>query len=632
MPFFDAKDKGRYATFTRRTAILSGGMATVFGLLAGRLYQLQILDGDIYLTRAENNRINARLLAPRRGRILDRFGVELARSRQNYRVLVVPEQTVGGLRPALDALAKVVPLPDWVRARLIREAAANKPFMPIVAAENLSWDDFARLNLDLPYLQGVQPDVGETRDYPFDGELSHVLGYVAQVSAQDKADPEAADDPMLDVPGLRIGKRGVELAYDEKIRGKAGASRVEVNAYGRVIRELDRVDGTQGEDAYLTIDRQLQHLIYDRLKDESAGCAVMDVETGDVLALVSTPGFDPNAFNVGLTSDQWTALTQNDHKPLLDKVLAGVYPPGSTFKTVTALSALDAGAITPDFAVTCTGQIALGGREFHCWKKGGHGHVDLRKGIQQSCDVFFYEVARRAGIDALEAGARRLGLGAATGIEIPGERDGLVPSQKWKQATFHEPWQQGETLNTGIGQGFLTVTPMQLCTVAARIASGMNVIPRIVHTLGAHALPRRPATPIGFSDVALAAVRDGMNAAANEPGGTAYAWRIAKPGFEMAGKTGTAQVRRISVQERLTGVRSNESLPWKLRDHALFIAFAPVEQPRYACAVVIEHGAVGAHPQVQLARDALLFAQQRNLLSLPTAYPLTAADAAQRKL
>ncbi len=631
MPFFDAKDKGRYATFTRRTAILSGGMATVFGLLAGRLYQLQIVEGDIYLTRAENNRINERLLAPRRGRILDRFGVELASSRQNYRALVVPEQTVAGLRPALDALAKVVPLPEWVRARLLREAAANKPFMPLVAAENLSWDDFARLNLDLPYLQGVQPDVGETRDYPFQGELSHVLGYVAQVSPEDK-DADEAEDPLLDVPGLRIGKRGVEQAYDEKIRGKAGASRVEVNAYGRVIRELGRQDGTPGEDVYLTIDRQLQHLIYERLKDESAGCAVMDVENGDVLALVSTPGFDPNAFNVGLTSEQWTALTEDDHKPLLNKVLSGAYFPGSTFKTVTAMSALESGAITPDFTVNCAGQVAFGGHVFHCWKKGGHGRVDLRKGIQQSCDVFFYEVARRAGIDAIEAGARRLGLGATTGIEIPGERSGLVPSQKWKLATFKEPWQQGETLITGIGQGFVTVTPMQLCVVAARLATGMEVSPRIVHTLGAHALPRREAKPLGFSDEALAAVRDGMNAAANEPGGTAYAWRIAKAGYEMAGKTGTAQVRVISAQERVTGVRSNESLPWKLRDHALFIAFAPVEQPRYACAVVIEHGAVGAHPQVQLARDALLFAQQRNLVGLPTAYPLTAADAARLKL
>lgn len=626
MPFFDGKDKGRYATFTRRTALVSGGMAAVFGVLAARLFQLQILEGDRYLTAAENNRINERLLAPRRGRILDRFGVELASSRRNYRVLVVPEQTLAGLRPALDALAKVIPLPEWVRDRLMREAAANRAFIPLVAAENLSWNDYARLNLDLPYLQGVQPDVGETRDYPFGPETSHVLGYVAQVSPNDKTG-ENAEDPLLDVPGLRIGKRGIEQVYDRDIRGQAGASRVEVNAYGRVIKELDRLDGTPGKDVYLTIDRELQRLIYERLASDSAGCAVMDVESGDVLALVSTPGFDPNAFNVGLTSEEWTALTQDDHKPLLNKVLSGAYPPGSTFKTITALAALENGAIGPDFTVHCAGQVALGSHVFHCWKRGGHGAVGLRRGIQQSCDVFFYEVARRVGIDALERTARRLGLGAPVGIEIPGERSGFVPSRAWKQATFKEPWQEGETLNTGIGQGFLTATPLQLCTVAARIASGKEVSPRIVHTRGTRTEPRRPAPPLGVSDAALALVRDGMNAATNEPGGTAYAWRILQDGFRMAGKTGTAQVRRITAQERVSGVRRNEDLPWKLRDHALYIAFAPVEQPRYACAVVIEHGAVAAHPQVQVARDALLFAQQRNLLGRPTAYPLAAADA-----
>ena len=634
MPFFDAKDKGRYATFTRRTAILSGGMATVFGLLAGRLYQLQILEGEDYLTRAENNRISERLLAPRRGRILDRFGVELASSRRNYRALIIPEQTTGGIPAVLDALAKVVPIPEWTRERLLREAKANKSFMPIVAAENLSWDDFARLNLDLPYLPGVQPDVGETRDYPFDGELSHVLGYVAQVSPDDKAkaEAEAATDPLLNVPGLRIGKRGIEKAYDVNIRGKAGANRVEVNAYGRVVRELERVDGTPGEDVHLTIDRQLQQLIYERLKNESAGCAVMDVDTGDVLALVSTPGFDPNAFNVGLTSPQWKGLVENDHKPLLNKALSGVYPPGSTFKTAVALAAIDSGAIPADFTVNCNGRFPFGSHVFHCWKRGGHGRVDMRKGIQQSCDVFFYEVSNRTGIDAIEAAARRLGLGAATGIEIPGERSGLVPSRAWKLATLKEPWQKGETLNTGIGQGFLTTTPMQLCVLTARIASGLNVSPRIVHNLGALSQPRTAPAPIGFSDAALKAVRDGMYSATNEPGGTAYAWRILQPEFAMAGKTGTAQVRRISTQERSTGVRRNEDLPWKLRDHSLYVAFAPFDRPRYACAVLIEHGAVGPHPQVQLARDALLFAQQRNLLGLPTAYPLTSAHVAPRKL
>jgi penicillin-binding protein 2 len=623
---FEGKHKSRYATFTRRTLLLSGGMTAIFGVLAGRLYQLQIVDGDSYLTQAEDNRINLRLLAPPRGRILDRFGVALANSRRNYRVLVVPEQTRRGVGAAIDALSKAIPLNENVRLRVLKEAGANKPFMPIVVAENLSWDEFARLNLDLPYLPGVQPDVGETRGYPFADELSHVLGYVSPVSPEDKQKDDS-DDPLFDLPGFRLGKRGIEKTFDKQIRGHAGASRVEVNAYGRVIRELEREPGRPGQDVYLTIDRELQAFIYEKLKTESAGAAVMDIETGDLLALVSTPGFDPNAFNVGLTQEQWRGLTEDDHKPLINKALAGFYPPGSTFKTVTALTALDAGIITPDTIFHCAGQFTLGSHAFHCWKKGGHGAVNLRQGLKASCDCFFYQAALKLGIDALEAGARRLGLGQPTGIEIPGERGGFIPDRYWKQATFKEPWQLGETLVAGIGQGYILTTPLQLCVLAARIASGMQVSPRIVHSLGAERIPREPAEPIGFSPEALEAVREAMNAAANEPGGTAYAWRITNPAFAMAGKTGTAQVRVITQEERLTGIRSNESLPWKLRDHGLFIAFAPAEKPRYACAVVIEHGGVGAHPQVQVARDALILAQSRDILGRPPSYPVNAAAA-----
>ena len=570
---FEGKHKTRYATFSRRTLLLGGGMAAVFSVLAGRLYQLQIVDGDRYLTEAEENRINFKLLAPQRGRILDRFGVALANSRRNYRVLIVPEQTRGGVAAAVDALAEAIPLTDRVKLRVIGEARGAKGFMPILVAENLSWDDFARLNLDLPYLSGVQPDVGETRDYPYAEEFSHVLGYVAAVSPDDKQ-KNSSGDPLLDLPGFRIGKRGVEKAFDGEIRGHAGASRVEVNAYGRVIRELDHEPGRQGEDVYLTIDRELQGFLYDRLKDESAGAAVMDVDTGDLLALVSTPGFDPNAFNVGVTPDQWKELTESDHKPLINKPLAGFYPPGSTFKTVTALAALDAGVIEPDTIFHCAGQFELGSHAFHCWKKGGHGALNVRQGIKYSCDCFFYQVALKLGIDGLQEAARKLGLGAPTGIEIPGERGGFIPDRVWKQKTFKEPWQLGETLVACIGQGYVLATPLQLCVLAARLAGGKQVTPRLVHSLGAQRLARPDPEPLPFSTDALDEVRQAMIAVANEPGGTAYAWRIADPAFAMGGKTGTAQVRVISAEERVTGVRNNASLPWKLRDHGLFIAFA----------------------------------------------------------
>jgi len=618
MPVFDRKDKSRYTSFTRRSLMLTGGMTAVFAVLAGRLYQLQILDGDQYKTEAEDNRVNQRLIAPPRGRILDRFGVELANNRRNYRVLIVSEQATEGVAAALDAIAKVILLTDAQKKRVLHDVANNKKFVPVPVAENLTWEEFARINMHLPYLSGIQPDVGETRDYPYGTELAHVLGYVAAASPEDM---KGSDDPLLSMPGIRIGKRGIEKTYDSEIRGGAGASSVEVNAYGRVIRELSREEGVPGQDVWLTIDRELQSFASQKLAGESAACVVLDVQTGDVLALASSPGYDPNWFNVGITPDEWKGLTTDDHKPLINKALSGAYPPGSTFKPAMALAAVQNGL--KDLQVFCTGGLTIGNHQFHCWKKGGHGGVDLKRGIAQSCDVFFYEVARRLGIDKMETAARAMGLGATTGIEIPGESSGFIPSAAWKEARYGVPWQMGETLVTGIGQGYVLVTPLQLATLAARIASGRAVTPRIAHTVGSRALPRPLPDPLPFSDEALAAVREGMNAVVNE-GGTAAGFRITEPGFEMAGKTGTAQVRVITKQEHAGGVRKNASLPWNLRDHGLFISFAPVAAPRYACACIVEHHSDG-HPQVQIAHDVLLFAQKRDPLKLRTAYPANAA-------
>jgi penicillin-binding protein 2 len=431
---------------------------------------------------------------------------------------------------------------------------------------------------------------------------------------------------VLQLPGFRIGKRGIEKSFDEQLRGTAGVSRVEVNAYGRVIRELSRNPGVPGDDVWLTLDQDLQKFVVQRLAGESCACAVMDVATGDVLALASTPAYDPNLFNVGITSPQWRALLADDHRPLNDKALAGLYPPGSTFKPAVALAALEAGAITPDFSVNCSGSLAFGNHIFHCWQKHGHGHVNLHRGIAQSCDVYFYTVAKRLGIDGLEAGAHKLGLGHHTGIEIPGERAGVIPGRAWKEATYGVKWLEGETLNAGIGQGYVLVTPLQLCTLAARIASGNAVSPRIVRVLGREAQQRPELARLTFSADALAAVQAAMNAVTNEPVGTAFRWRIPNPGFEMAGKTGTAQVRKISEAEHLAGVIKNDKLPWKLRDHALFIAYAPVSNPRYAAAIVQEHGAVESHPHVQMVRDILLYVQQRDTLKRTTAWPVSAAS------
>ncbi len=627
MPLFDRKDKSRYATFSRRTAMMTLGVGGVMSVLAGRLYQLQIVHGDEYMNRAEENRVSQRLLAPLRGRILDRFGVELASNRRNFRVLLIPEQATEGVEDAIDMVGRIILLTPRDRQRILRDIAANKKFMPATIAENLSWEEFSRVNMQLPYLSGIVPEVGETRDYPFGDAMSHVLGYVAAVSPQELEKDE--DNQLLALPGFRTGKRGIEKAYDEVIRGTAGVDRVEVNANGRVIRDLGRDPATAGSDVYLTIDNELQRYAAQRLGTESAACVVMDVTNGDVLALASTPGFDPNWFNVGITNAQWHSLVSDDHTPLVNKALSGIYPPGSTFKPVVALAAVDTGTIEPDFSVFCSGSIAFGNYVFHCWKHEGHGHVDLHRGIAASCDVFFYEVARRLGIDAMEAAAHKLGLGNLTHIEIPGEQPGCIPGRAWKQAKFGVAWQQGETLNTGIGQGYVNATPLQLCTQAARIASGNAVVPRITRVVGKTTQERPPIKRLDFADKALQAVQSGMNAVVNEPGGTAFPWRITQVGFEMAGKTGTAQVHHISKEERENSGRSTTSyemkLPWKLREHALFIAFAPVSSPRYAASIILEHGSTAAHPHVQMVRDILLFAQTRQTAMLPTSYPASAA-------
>jgi penicillin-binding protein 2 len=623
MPVFDKKDKSRYTTFTRRTVGVGGTMSLVFAVLAGRLYQLQIRDGEEYRVAAEDNRVSQRPLVPPRGRVLDRFGAEMATNRRNYRVMIVAEQAKDGVKEVLDQIGKVIHLTEAQKKKVLADVAKNKKFVPVPVMENMSWEEFSRINLHLPYLPGVQPDVGETRDYPFGAEMVHVLGYVSSVSPDDLKDDT---DPLLDLPGYRIGKRGIEKAYDKELRGKGGDTRVEVNAYGRIVRELGKDPGEQGQDVWLTIDCELQRFADQRLGQESAACIVMDVETGAILSLSSTPGFDPDWFNVGVTNAQWKDLSTSDYKPLLNKAMGGTYPPGSTFKAAVALAAVDAGIATPDYNVTCSGVYNFGGHAFHCWQRKGHGTLDIEGAIQRSCDVFFYETSRRLGIDKIEAAARKLGLGTPTGIELPGERSGLIPSRAWKQKTYGWGWQQGDTISVGIGQGYVTVTPLQLCQMMARIAGGKAVNAHMVHSVGDKVLEQENVPHLDFADESLAVVRSGLNKVTNAPGGTAFAWRINEPGMEMAGKTGTAQVRRFTKEERARGLIRNQNLAWKLRDHALFVGYAPIEKPRYALSIIIEHGAVG-HPHVEMARDILTFAQKRDIVARPTAYPLKSASA-----
>ncbi len=614
-------DSERSKSFTRRTLLVGGGQMLLFSVLAGRMYYLQVLESDRYRMLAEDNRINLRLLTPPRGRILDRFGVPMADNQQNYRVVMVREQTPD-VRATLDALSGVVELSDYDYQRILRDMKRKRAFVPVTVKDYLTWEQVSRIEVNAPDLPGVNIDVGQTRDYPLGNAMTHFLGYVSAVSEK-----EQTGDPMLELPDFRIGKQGVEKQYDLQLRGAAGTSHLEVNALGRVIREVKREDGKPGRDLVLTVDSELQNFVHERLSNErSAAAVVMDVRNGDVFALASVPGYDPNMFNVGLTTEAWHELVNDPLSPLTNKAIAGHYAPGSTFKMMVALAALEYG-ITPNFQAYCPGFLRLGRGRFHCWKRGGHGRVDnMYDGIKWSCDVFFYELSRKIGIDRIAAMANRFGLGSTVGIDLPSERGGLIPTREWKLANTGEPWQGGETLVSAIGQGFVLTTPLQLAVMTARIANGgLAVTPRLTRLPPAEPAKDADAPPegapvfpsIGVPEAHLRVIHTAMNLVSNDPRGTAYRARIKEKGWEMAGKTGTSQVRRITMAERAAGIVKNKDLPWRRRDHALFVAFAPVHDPRYACSVVVEHGGGGSKTAAPIVRDILIETQRRDPAATP---------------
>ncbi len=610
------RDLNRYKMFTRRTLVVGGGQLVLLSALAGRMYYLQVIDSARYRMLAEENRINLRLLPPPRGRIVDRSGLPLAVNERNYRVVIVPEQTPD-VKDTLDKLDAIIPLSDDERRRILDEVGRKRSFVPVNVRENLSWEQVARIEVNAPDLPGVMIDVSHNRHYPFGEVAAHVLGYVAAVSAS-----ELTGDPLLELPNFRIGKNGVEKAQDLRLRGKAGNSEVEVNAIGRVIRELSRKEGRPGEDVALAIDMRLQAFVQGRLaRQQGASAVAMDVHTGEVLAMASTPSFDPNAFSKGISAEEWRALAADARGPLTNKAISGQYAPGSTFKMMVALAALEAGTASPEREVFCRGYVKLGDLTFHCWKKSGHGRVDMYKGIQQSCDVYFYDVARRTGVDRIAAMARRFGLGRVLGIDLPGERPGLIPTRDWKLATLGSRWQLGETLVTGIGQGFVLTTPLQLAVMTARLVNGGRAVkPLLVRAAGGPAEPadaraRRaiPAFPeIGVGKASLRFIAKTMAAVTNTRRGTAFKARIVEREMAMGGKTGTSQVRRITEAERQSGALKDKERPWRERDHALFVGYAPVHDPRYAAAVVVEHGGSGARVAAPIVRDILVETQRRD--------------------
>ena len=601
------KDSERHKQFNRRTVILAGGKLALLSVLVGRMYYLQVVESKRYQTLADRNRINLRLLPPPRGRIVDRYGTPIAVNQINYRVVLNLETTMD-VEETLRALGSIINIGEGERRRIMRDISRKPSFVPVTVRENLNWDKVARIEVNAPDLPGVEIDEGQSRHYPFGKDTAHVLGYVAPVS-----EGETTGDPLLKLPGFRIGKDGIEKFYDLSLRGVGGNSQVEVDAFGRVIRELSRKEGQPGSEVALTIDVELQKFVSRRLAGQSAAAVVIDVHAGDVLSLVSTPGFDPNAFNKGLSENEWRALLSNPRAPLTNKAISGLFSPGSTFKMVVALAALEKGAITPESSFFCSGSVKLGNAVFHCWKKGGHGTVQLAKGIIQSCDVYFYEIAKRTGIDHIAKMARRMGLGRKLGLDLPSEQAGLIPTRDWKRKTYGIPWQQGETLIAGIGQGYILATPLQLAVMTAKMVNGgIGVKPRLTAAEGESGDPDTlPGNDLGLLPEHLRLVREAMVSVVNSPMGTAYKARIKEPGFEMGGKTGTVQVRRITKAERELGIIKNEDLPWKQRDHAIFVGFAPASAPRYAAAVVIEHGGSGSKVAAPIARDILLETQRR---------------------
>ncbi len=603
-------EKQRIKSISRRAALLAGGKVILLSGLCARLYYLQVMEAERYRMMADDNRINLRLLAPPRGHIVDRFGASMAVNVQNYRVVIVPEQALD-VEETLARLGQLIDVDAHDRRRVLRDAHRRRAFVPITVRENLSWAETSRVEVNGPDLPGISIDVGQSRHYPNGMLGAHVMGYVAAVS-----DKRRASDPLLQLPGFRVGKTGIERRYDDELRGTAGNSQVEVNAIGRIIQELARTEGRPGRRIVLSLDLELQRYVTERVAEyRRAAVVAMNAHTGEVLTMVSTPGFDPNGFNEGLDAKSWRALAENPDAPLSNKAIAGQYAPGSTFKIAVMMAALESG-IAPDHRAFCTGFTELGDQRFHCWNRHGHGLIAMVDAMRESCDVYFYDLALKLGVDRIAAMARRLGIGAPLAIDIPGEKGGQMPTRAWKKRRFERNWLKGETLVTAIGQGYVLTTPLQLAVMTARaVNGGYAVVPRLTRNKiddGGVETGGVPFPSLGFSERSRKILRQALDEVVNHTRGTAFGARIEESGRVMGGKTGTAQVRRITMMEREAGVKKNKERPWRERDHALFVGFAPVDDPRFVVSVVIEHGGGGSKSAAPVARDVLREVQRRH--------------------
>jgi penicillin-binding protein 2 len=590
-------------TFTRRALLLGALKLSVFGVLVGRMAQLQIVERDRFISLAEENRVSMQLMAPDRGVIFDRFDVPLAVNVQNFQLLLTAEKTPD-IPSALMKINGIVPLTEHDKTRILNDVNRRRRFIPVLVANQLHWDQVTSLAVALPELPGLQIEEGKSRAYPLGAGTAHVIGYVG---AANENDVKKDKDPLLILPGFQIGKSGLERQYDSVLRGLAGKKQEEVNASGRRVRELQEQPPESGMALKLTLDAELQFFVQNRLSElNSASAVVMDAYSGAVYAYGSHPAFDPNTFSQGIPHALWQELLADKATPLTNKVIAGQYPPGSTFKMIVALAGLEAGIITPQRRVFCPGHFDLGSHRFHCWNKRGHGSLNVVEALQQSCDVYFYQLGLDMGIDRIAVMARRFGLGQPTGIDLPGEQGGLIPDPRWKMRRYKQGWHSGETVNSSIGQGYVLTTPLQLAVMTARLVNGgIPVTPYLTQQIGAREVaPPTAQHRLQIRPEHLALVKQGMDAVINTPRGTAYAARIREEGFDFAGKTGTSQVRRISREERARGFRL-EDRPWYEQNHALFVGYAPVAQPRFICSVVAEHGGGGGSVAAPVARDIL---------------------------
>ncbi len=591
-------------TFKRRAFVLGGLQLAVGGVLAARMAWLSVAQNERYTTLSESNRVQLTLVPPRRGWIIDRAGRPIAINRTTFRVDIIPER-LKDADMVLGQLQQLLALTADDLDRIRGDLAQARGYQPVPVAENIDYEHFAAISVRQPTLPGVAPTSGYGRNYPAGASVAHLVGYVGPASA---ADYDKTRDPLLITPGFKIGKEGLERTMEKWLRGKPGAKRSEVTAHGKVVRELTTRPEVVGNALQLTIDAGLQRYASSRLGPESAAAVVIDTQTGGILAMTSMPAYDPNSFSDGISHAEWGQLSNDDHLPLTNKVMQGLYPPGSTVKPMVALALLEAG-VDPGQTVNCTGRYRLGNSYFHCWRRGGHGTVDMHRGIASSCDTYFYTMARLVGIDRIAAMARQLGLGEEYDLPMPSQRYGTVPDTEWKARRYKGArWGTADTLNSTIGQGYMLANPLQLAVMAARIASGRALAPRLIVN------KRYPPQggPLDCAPDHLAFVRDAMSGVVNGPYGTGGSGRLNLPGGElMAGKTGTAQVRRITMAMRAGGGEfGGYGVPWKYRDHGLFIGFAPVIDPRYAVAVVIEHGMHGA-AGAPIARDLITYMYDR---------------------